>query len=361
MKRYLSGLSIINFRGLKTFSCDNFRPITVIGGKNNCGKSTLLEAICFVANRADGAIPGKLTWNRGEKMKDHSLSSLFYGGDDSGEIIIHGLFSDKTTRGVNFECTHRSAVDFNLEDSPKGGINDKLPSTYVQQYYTNGGGDAISRGTMMVAFIKDEYRIFPLIPKAENTQFWKKDEPADAWQCTYYQTQRKMEFSAVYAKLFKSGSEKKLLPYLNAVDTRILDVAYDGKRLLASVENGKMRLPLNIMGDGVIKVAEILSILAAGPENGILCIDEIENGLHYSVMKAFWNALVCLARERNIQVVVTTHNIELLKTIGEETGCVDDDDFVYLNVVRHDNDDVIAFPYDHSELAHSLSMQMEVR
>ena len=361
MKRYLSGLRIINFRGLKSFACDSFRPITIIGGKNNCGKSTLLEAICFVANRTDGAIPGKLTWNRGEKMKNHSLSSLFYGDDDHGEIMIHGLFSDKTTRGVNLECTHRSAVDFNLEDSPSGGINDKLPFTYVQQYYTNEGGDAVSRGIMMVAFIKDEYRVFPLMPKAENSQVGRNNEPADAWRCMYYQTQRKMDFSTIYAKLFESGSEKKLLPYLKAVDSRILDIAYDGKRLLASVENGKMRLPLNVMGDGVVKVVEILSILAIGPENGILCVDEIENGLHHSVMKTVWNALVCLARERNIQVVMTTHNIELLKSIGEETGCEDVDDFVYLNVVRHDDDEVIAFPYDHSELAHSLSMNMEVR
>ena len=57
MKRFLSSLNIVNFRGFKDFSCDSFRPITIIGGKNNSGKSTLLEAICFLSNRANGAIP----------------------------------------------------------------------------------------------------------------------------------------------------------------------------------------------------------------------------------------------------------------------------------------------------------------
>ena len=363
MKRFLSGLVIRNFRGLKDFSCNHIRPITVIGGKNNSGKSTLLEAICFVANRAHGAVPGRLTWNRGETMKTQSLASLFYGANDMGLVSMHGIFSDKTSRGVDLECTYKSAVDFKIEDSPKDGINERLPFTYIQQYYTNCGENGVKRGAMMIAFVKDEYRCYPLEPQKVETEFNKIDglTTDDDWACVFYQSQRRMNVSSLYANLFKSGAESTLLPYLRLIDPRIVDVAYDGEILLAGVKNGKMRLPFSIMGDGMVKVAEILSILATSPKDGVLCIDEIENGLHYSVMKEFWRSLVCLARERNIQLIVTTHNIELLKAIGEESGCMDDDDFVYLNVVRRDSDEVKAFPYDHPELAHSLSVNMEVR
>ena len=363
MKRFLSSLSVTNFRGFKSFSCAGLRPVTVVGGKNNSGKSTLLEAICFLSNRANGAIPGKLAWNRGERMKTRSLATLFYGAADEGEIAIHGIFSDKTTRGVSFECTHRSAVEFELEDSPKDNINEQQPFTYVQQFYTNRGEDAVSRGAMMLAFIKDEYRCYPLVPQNRGSGYEKIDGHTtdDDWECVFYQSQRRNNISPVYARLFKSGSETKVLPFLQFVDSRIVNLAYDGEMLLVGVGDSKMRLPINVMGDGMVKAAEILSILAMCPEGSILCVDEIENGLHYSVMKVLWKSIVCLSRDRNIQLIVTTHNIEMLKAIGEQTDCVDDDEFVYLNMVRRSKDNVVAFPYVRSELNHSLSMNMEVR
>ena len=363
MKRFLSSLNLVNFSGFQDFSCGSFRPITIIGGKNNSGKSTLLEAICFLSNRANGAIPGKLVWNRGERMKTRSLATLFYGAGDEGEITMHGIFSDKTTRGVSFECTHRSAIEFKLEDSPKDNINERQPFTYVQQFYTNRGENAVSRGAMMIAFIKDEYRCYPFDPQKTGSEYGKIDGRTtdDDWECVFYQSQRRNNISPVYSRLFKSGDEKKVLPYLQFVDSRILDIAYDGDMLLVGVGDGKMRLPINVMGDGVVKAAEILSILALCPGGGILCIDDIENGLHYSAMKELWKSIVCLARDRNIQLIVTTHNIEMLKAIGEETDCVDDGEFVYLNMVRRGGDKVVAFPYNHQELAHSLSMNLEVR
>lgn len=361
--RHVTGMRISNFRGLKNFSCDKFRPITVIGGKNNCGKSTVLEAICFSAQRTHGVIPGKLVWNRGESLGTKSLASLFYGAGDEGKIIVHSLFSDGSTRGLDLECTHRSAVEFGLDDAMAGGVNDHLPPTYIQRYYTNLGTNAVRRGAMMIAFLKGEYRCYPLDPQNVESEFVKVDGIAtdDDWQCVFYQSQRRAGIPSVYAELFKTGAEKLLLPYLKAVDSRIVDLAYDGERLLVGVENGRLRLPLNVMGDGMIKVAEILSVLAVCPKNGVLCLDEIENGLHHSAMRAFWKALVCMAGERNVQLVVTTHNIELLKAIGEETDCQKTGDFVYLNLVRRENDEVIAFSYDHSELAHSLSVDLEVR
>ena len=363
MKRFLSSLNIVNFRGFKTFTCDSFRLITIIGGKNNSGKSTLLEAVCFLSNRANGAIPGKLVWNRGEKMKGRSLATLFYGAGDEGEVSIHGIFSDETTRGVSFECTHRSAVEFKLEDLPNGGFNERLPFTYVQQFYTNHGEGKVSRGAMMLAFIKDEYRCYPLDPQKSDSEYLKIDGHAtdDDWECVFYQSQRRNNISPVYAGIFKSGSEKKVLSYLRFVDSRIVDLAYDGEMLLVGVGNGNMRLPISVMGDGMVKAAEILSTLVMCPEGSILCVDEIENGLHYSAMKELWKSIVCLARDRNIQLIVTTHNIEILRAIGEQTDCVDDDEFVYLNIVRRSDDNVVAFPYAHSELSHSLSMNLEVR
>jgi AAA15 family ATPase/GTPase len=43
-------------------------------------------------------------------------------------------------------------------------------------------------------------------------------------------------------------------------------------------------------------------------ENGYLFIDEVENGLHYSVQIQLWEVIFFLAKELNVQVFATTHS-----------------------------------------------------
>ena len=50
---------------------------------------------------------------------------------------------------------------------------------------------------------------------------------------------------------------------------------------------------------------------------GALLIDEIENGLHYSVQPALWQFLGRRAEEYDVQIVATTHSYELIRTALE--------------------------------------------
>lgn len=365
MQRHLSGIMITRFRGYKVFSFNGFRPITVIGGKNNCGKTSLLEAVCLLANRASGMTPGKLSWNRGEKMSAQTFSSLFFGGRNEGEIIVHGIFSDNTTRGVDFECTHRSAVAFGLEDPPHGtgDVNAELPPTYVQQYYTSRGEKTV-RGAMMIAFVNNEYRCYPLDPKSEKSEAVKVDglSTDDDWRCAYYESQRRQNSTAFFSELFKAGREGTLVSALKNIDSRIESVAFDGERLLVDVGEGaaKLRLPLGVMGDGVVKAAEILALMAICPNGSVLCVDEIENGLHHTVMESFWSALVSMARERNVQIIATTHNLEMMEALtGDVVGS--GEDFAFVNLTRSHSDEVETIGYTFEEYSAHLESGVEMR
>ena len=49
-------------------------------------------------------------------------------------------------------------------------------------------------------------------------------------------------------------------------------------------------------------------------ENGYTLIDEFENGLHYSVQEKLWEIIFKLAERLNIQVFVTTHSNDAIRT-----------------------------------------------
>jgi AAA15 family ATPase/GTPase len=50
----------------------------------------------------------------------------------------------------------------------------------------------------------------------------------------------------------------------------------------------------------------------AGAPNGVVLVDEIETGFHYSVLPKVWQAIARVAREMNTQVFATTHSRECL-------------------------------------------------
>ncbi len=52
-------------------------------------------------------------------------------------------------------------------------------------------------------------------------------------------------------------------------------------------------------------------------ENGIVLIDEIENGLHYSVQEEMWKMIFEIAEHLNVQVFATTQSIDAIKAFGK--------------------------------------------
>ena len=67
------------------------------------------------------------------------------------------------------------------------------------------------------------------------------------------------------------------------------------------------RAPLKSLGDGVTRFFGIAAGLMKS-RNGILLIDEVENGIHYSVHGDLWEMILKAAHAYNIQVVATTHS-----------------------------------------------------
>ena len=371
MDRFLTGLHITNYRGFRSFTCVGLKPITIFGGMNNCGKSTLLEALYFLSARSLAVTPAGLAADRGLYRKDGRLSSLFYGDVDGGEIIIHGTFSDETACGLDFENTLRSAGDFGIVDESEagigmdaegGGISAHAP-VYVLQYYTDKNAGSVRRGSLLITSENGEYRVYPMTPKTEGSEYAEVSgrEYDDDWRCTLYQSQRRRSFKAVYGELFKSGKDSEILDVLRGVDARVRGVAFDGEDLLVDVGVGRGRLPIGVMGDGLVKATQIMALMAQSPRGGMVCIDEIENGLHYSAMAAFWRGLLKYARQNLIQLIATTHNLEMIQSLADELGDDAKEDFAYFNLARTPKDEVVATPFSLGEVKAHLDSGVEMR
>ena len=122
--------------------------------------------------------------------------------------------------------------------------------------------------------------------------------------------------ASIWDALVQGPGQHVVLHWLRMLDHNIEDLVYiDGKRAgrLALLKiQGKGRIPLRSMGDGLTKLFHIALAVASSP-NGVLLIDEFENGLHWNVQARLWDALARAASEQNVQVFATTHSRDCIE------------------------------------------------
>jgi AAA15 family ATPase/GTPase len=114
-----------------------------------------------------------------------------------------------------------------------------------------------------------------------------------------------------------------------------------------------------MLGEGFNRVASVL-LLMAYCQDGILLIDEIENGIHYSVMGQVWKAIGDAAQEFNVQVFATTHSWECIRAAHQIFVTSSNYDFRLLRLDRP-NSVVTARTYDREMIEASLDTGLEMR
>lgn len=364
MSAYLNELEMIWFRGLDRFVLTGLRPFTIIGGRNNVGKTTVLEAIYYLANRSVGVAPGKLLLSRKMSLRRRDLSSLFYQGNDDAEIMLSASFTDGVSRSLALERSDRSVVELGLEERDDGSVDGGKPSpVYAQQGTATLPDGSKSLSLSMLYFTKDQYkaRDQELIgDKVHTGKAWN-----DKWKCHYYQTRVVANMSDAYKALFRLNRESLLLEALRLCDTRVVDLAFDGEQLLVGLGEGQSRLPLEVMGDGMVKIADIVTLIALSNAGDIVCVDEIENGLHHTVMRKFVESVARSARVRGVQIVATTHSREFLQQVApsgdEEQSLFLNEEFAYLNVIRWEDGTIESIDYDYDQFSSAVEMGKEIR
>ena len=119
-------------------------------------------------------------------------------------------------------------------------------------------------------------------------------------------------------------------------------------------------VPLADMGGGIVGLTNLLLAITQA-ENGMVLADEIENGLHHSVMEKVWKAIGDTAREFDVQVFATTHNDECIRAaLGAYKAEQADDLFRFYRLERIKGE-IRALIYDQEALNGALDIGLEVR
>ena len=119
-------------------------------------------------------------------------------------------------------------------------------------------------------------------------------------------------------------------------------------------------MPLSSLGEGAKRLLG-LSLALTNARNGILLLDEIENGIHYSVLPDVWRLIFQTARRLNVQVFATTHSWDCIEAFQKAAAEDDDPASGVLVRLQNQNGEVTSTVFDERRLAIATREGIEVR
>ena len=356
----LSRMNISRFRGLRAFSCDGLCGVTIIGGRNNSGKTSLLEAIYMLHKGAIASSLAELNELRRVTASWEDFALAFYDGDYSTPIKITGEFSDATKKEVVVSLVDREKIvytgdkdkdarlskEIHVDETISEPTNDK-PKTVKSKFYYELKSDPPRPGGLA----QDSWVLYNARKNTRNTVYLTASIQRDV--CIQYLRETLDQ---------KQGAA--ILQAMQRVDPRIQNLAVNGQ-VKADVKGIGHLLPVQLLGDGMQKIVNVLSAIYHCRGGGCVLIDEIDNGLHYSAYLPLMRSAVRFAMENQVQLFMTTHNLEFIQQMSGDDELKrllsNEESFAYLNLVRPSEGDLDCVHYTFAQLADAIDSGLEVR
>jgi AAA15 family ATPase/GTPase len=356
----ITKIELNNFRCFNKFTLDKIAPITLIAGLNNVGKSSFLESIFLFYNRntseiflklnlfrqIQNVLSSKWLWKHlfTDMNIDNDIKITFFNNNDKQSLILN--------KGKSFSVP--SVVDIQNNELFNQKINfiDNNPLNYALQLeYSNDENCEIFHYLIVNSGIIR----YPLLPININNIFIQYFSPK------IQISQR--ELAEYVGILDLNGNKYKFIKILQLIEPRVKDLSVilmDGSNSIFLDLGLPTKLPLNLLGDGIVKIAQIALIMLVNP-GVLLLIDEIEEGFHFEFFPKLWEIIGTLAIETNSQIFATTHNFECIKTA--KILFADKNKRDYFRYVRFDNLNGIIKPiiFSNDNLEFAIENNIEIR
>jgi AAA15 family ATPase/GTPase len=329
----LKSLHIKNFRGLRDLKIEPLKRVNLITGQNNTGKTGVLETLALLLDEP--------THNQHLRSKLPYLFRTVGGGHN--ENFWNWLFNNKNSeKQIEIKATGLTGDNF--------GIQLKLHSN-SNEIRMDKRGNAIQPTQVgnMLCYPIGEMDKVNLKPAIFSTIPSRPEDDAVDYQRVVLKRQKKR----VDALL------REIEPRLEAVEVLRIGDQHSVPALIYADLGLSEMIPVTQLGQGFNRLLDIYSEIVVS-EAKVLLIDEIENGLHHSVMPIIWKGLFLAAKEFDVQIFATTHSWECILAADEAARAGENYDLALIRLDRV-KEDVKATVIDEKSLSTAKELQWEMR
>ena len=324
----LEALKLDRYRGFESYQLADLARVNLLVGKNNCGKTTILEAIELLVSGGNVSALRDSAVRRGEIDEDDFLSHgvevshVFYGHrcevgasfelSSSGNLRLEGELKALDDRTVPFgEIGHGAALGPRAMAKLGPVRSDVEPSTKFWLSLAAAGQPPIVLPIAESGTILDRFGGHTASNRSTGkvVRFLRFDPSSmvDAWNDVLTEGREAAVVDAM----------RILMPEIDSIHFLLGRQGGLGgpSKILVGRQNVQQRLPIGSYGEGMRRLLAI-GLALASTKDRCLLIDEIDTGLHWTVMEDMWRLVVAAAHSSNVQVFATTHSFDCVKGLG---------------------------------------------
>ena len=327
-----TSFTIENFRLFNRLTVAPLARVNLIAGDNNVGKTALLEALWVHAHPTNPRRAAAMGARSGLTVSQHTelLSDWFLQYKTSLPIRLEAAVNTGNGSRI-LEINRREREyqgklsipetddsDFHEETTSDLDFDHELTFEYVNEtgdnYVSSIWLDEEATPSRLRPFmsVKRDVRHSRIRSSMEVN---REPNSPDRIRCEFVGTHSKHRPTR-FSRIERGGYLPEIEEIIRQIEPRLQRLTLlTNERGIPSIYGdigiGTL-LPMSLMGDGVNRLLDF--VLAFFPvQDGIILIDEIENGIHHKRLENVWKSLEWLSREFNVQVFATTHSYECIK------------------------------------------------
>jgi len=266
-------------------------------GKNNSGKTTVLEAVELL-ELGDARGLARVAFRRNEELPPAPIRTP--------QIVprldaSHLFFGHQLAPGVGFRLRDNgSGREFRVQVSA-------------------------SNGQRALELSSNDQPAQPRVVLPDGLDIRAADEVAGQQRPVRFLDTTAAEdlpLSLLWSRIVLTDAEERVVEALRFVAPKLERIALVNSERPWQIgfrikhEGTEESLPIGTLGDGVRRMLALSVHLAASP-GGVLLVDEIDTGLHHSVMTKMWRLVIETARRLGVQVFATTHSEDCVRALAE--------------------------------------------
>jgi ABC-type multidrug transport system ATPase subunit len=347
-------IKIKNLRAITDLEINNLGQVNLFVGNNNCGKTTILEALFFTIGNNNPNLPVNANAFRGLSFLSNEYWDSFFHNMEADSNIRISVILHKTQeeqilviRPVIKKHTTAKPVSSDIISIgiQNGDAKPAFAPNGLELIYTSSQ-DPTAKSISSIVIKGNE-----LITEGTKESFVRG---------VFVGPATKFDWKVRFASIQRKKRVGELISSLKEIESDISDIRINEVGILEADVGLCKLIPVNLMGGGI---ANSLSILLGmlDSEDGIVLIDEIENGLHHSVQQKNWKAVFKWAQNLNVQVFATTHSNECIRAFSNSVDTTLFGSEAKLYRIERKDEIFRAVEYTKELLSESIESKWEVR
>lgn len=354
-------ISIQNFRGIRDLNLKDLGLINIFLGRNNFGKTSILESFFLLSGMSNAEIPSRLNLFRDPRQAPNPLGQIKY--------IFHNVQTENHPTFIGeFDNGEYRSTCISLSNSK-----------------TLQGAPILRNG--MITSSEQRVSALCLALACESGKILsnskkKKEHSFTVDFCTYENGQYSQDAAHNYhenmlaryiasdnsafnlteelSSIVRASRKDDIVQLIKLFDSRINNIEVLPDSTYVSYDGIENLIPISMCGDGLKKFLYIISCVA-GNRNNLLLIDEIDNGIHFSAYPLLWSSIIKLAKRNNVQMMISTHSKEVLSVLAEVIDNANSLDICAYTITKGKDDIMHSYRYDGSNIKTAIENHLELR